>query len=57
MSENKTESAGSELTDSHCHLADPRLLDDVDSLIDRAHAAGVTTLISVGAIGTIVTTA
>ena len=44
-----------ELTDSHCHLADPRLRDDVDSLIDRAHAAGVSMLISVGAIGGIST--
>ena len=44
-----------DLVDSHCHLADPRLRDDLDSIIDRAHQAGVTTLISVGAIGTITT--
>jgi TatD DNase family protein len=44
-----------DLIDSHCHLADPRLRDDFDSIIDRAHQAGVTTLISVGAIGTITT--
>jgi TatD DNase family protein len=44
-----------DVIDSHCHLADPRLRDDVDSIIGRANAAGVTTLISVGAIGSIVT--
>ncbi len=44
-----------EVIDTHCHLADPRLRDDVDSIIDRARASGVTTLIAVGAIGTIAT--
>lgn len=41
------------LVDSHCHLADPRLLDDVDEVIARARLAGVETIISVGAIGPI----
>ena len=41
------------LIDSHCHLADPRLRDDVDSVIARAAEGGVTTLRSVGAIGSI----
>jgi TatD DNase family protein len=41
--------------DSHCHLADPRLRDDAAAIIERACAAGVTTLISVGAIGAIET--
>ena len=43
------------VTDSHCHLADPRLRDDVDATIERAHAVGVTRLIAVGAIGSIET--
>jgi TatD DNase family protein len=42
-----------ETADSHCHLADPRLHRDVAQIIARANAAGVTTLISVGAIGAI----
>ncbi|HLW69617.1 MAG TPA: TatD family hydrolase [Candidatus Binataceae bacterium] len=41
--------------DSHCHLADPRLREDVEAVIARARAAGVETIISVGAIGTIET--
>jgi len=43
------------VTDSHCHLADPRLRDETDATIERAHAAGVMRLISVGAIGSIET--
>jgi TatD DNase family protein len=43
------------VTDSHCHLADPRLRDELDALLERARAAGVATIISVGAIGTIET--
>jgi TatD DNase family protein len=42
-----------ELVDSHCHLADVRLRDDLDGIISRAQSAGVTTIISVGAIGPI----
>jgi TatD DNase family protein len=44
-----------DLIDSHCHLADARLRDDVDGVIARARLAGVRTIISVGAIGTIET--
>jgi TatD DNase family protein len=43
------------LIDSHCHLADARLRDDADGIIARARMAGVTTIISVGAIGPIET--
>jgi TatD DNase family protein len=43
----------SPVVDSHCHLADARLRDDIDGIIARAHLAGVTTIISVGAIGPI----
>ena len=43
------------LIDSHCHLADARLRDDADGIIARARLAGVTTIISVGAIGAIET--
>lgn len=43
------------VTDSHCHLADPRLRDEVDAVVERARAAGVATLITVGAIGSIET--
>lgn len=42
-----------EIIDSHCHLADARLRDDVVGAIARARAAGVTRMISVGAIGPI----
>lgn len=34
-----------ELIDSHCHLADPRLRADIDGVLARAAAAGVTRLI------------
>ena len=43
------------VADSHCHLADPRLRDDVADVIARARDAGVTTLIAVGAIDSIAT--
>jgi TatD DNase family protein len=46
-------SAPINVADSHSHLADPRLRDDVEAVIARAHAAGVLTIISVGAIGAI----
>lgn len=39
--------------DTHCHLADAKLRDDVEGVIARACAAGVAQLISVGAIGPI----
>ncbi len=41
------------IIDTHCHLADPRLRDEVDAVLTRAEAAGVTTMLSVGAIGPI----
>jgi TatD DNase family protein len=41
------------LVDTHCHLADPRLRDDTDAVIARAHEAGARLLIAVGAIGSI----
>jgi TatD DNase family protein len=43
----------SALIDSHCHLADDRLSGDIEGIISRAQAAGVDTLVSVGAIGPI----
>jgi TatD DNase family protein len=43
------------IVDSHCHLADPRLCDDADRAIAAARLAGVTTIIAVGAIGSIET--
>lgn len=43
------------LVDTHCHLADPRLLVEADTIIERARAAGVSTLVVVGAIGSIET--
>src|SRR5258708_4587719 len=39
--------------DSHCHLADAKFRDDVEGAIERAHAAGVAQIVSVGAIGSI----
>ncbi len=39
--------------DTHCHLADLRLRDDVEGVIARAREAGVRQMISVGAIGPI----
>src|SRR6266481_96227 len=39
--------------DTHCHLADAKFRDDVEAVIERATAAGVSQLISVGAIGPI----
>ncbi|HEV3112287.1 MAG TPA: TatD family hydrolase [Candidatus Binataceae bacterium] len=44
-----------ELVDTHCHLADSRLLADATALIARADAAGVRAIVSVGAIGPIQT--
>src|SRR5579864_478654 len=43
------------IIDSHCHLADPRLRDDVEGAIGRARDAGVDSIIAVGAIGTLET--
>jgi TatD DNase family protein len=41
------------VVDTHCHLADPKFRDDVEAVIERAVAAGVSQMISVGAIGPI----
>jgi len=43
------------IVDSHCHLADSRLRDEIEGIIGRACLAGVATIISVGAIGPIET--
>lgn len=40
---------GVELVDSHCHLDDERFGDDLQAVIDRAVAAGVTRMITIGA--------
>jgi TatD DNase family protein len=34
--------------DSHCHLDDARFADDLDAVLDRASAAGVTRILSIG---------
>lgn len=41
------------LTDTHCHLADPKLRGDLDAILARAREAGLRLMISVGAIGSI----
>jgi len=41
------------LIDSHCHLADAKLRDDVEGVLARAAEAGVVQMVSVGAIGPI----
>ena len=46
-------SKGLRIVDTHCHLADAKLRDDVDGVIARAYAAGVIQIVSVGAIGPI----
>jgi len=43
------------LIDTHCHLADPKLRDDLDAVLERATAAGVGYIVAVGAIGSIET--
>ncbi|HET6762790.1 MAG TPA: TatD family hydrolase [Longimicrobiaceae bacterium] len=35
------------LTDTHAHLADERILPDVDAVVERARAAGVTTIVCI----------
>src|SRR5579862_690375 len=35
-------------TDSHCHLDGERFADDLDQVLDRASAAGVTRMLSIG---------
>lgn len=41
------------LTDTHCHLADPGLGGDLSGVLERARAAGVERIVSVGALGPI----
>ncbi|MFI5352689.1 MAG: TatD family hydrolase [Candidatus Binatales bacterium] len=41
------------LIDTHCHLVDPKLYGDLEGVLARAAGAGVSTIISVGAIGPI----
>jgi TatD DNase family protein len=41
------------LIDSHCHLADAKLRDDVEGILARASEAGIVQMVSVGAIGPI----
>jgi TatD DNase family protein len=36
------------MIDSHCHLTDPRLLTQVDAVLERAAAAGVTAMVTIG---------
>jgi TatD DNase family protein len=38
----------SEMIDSHCHLTDPRLMEQLDAVLTRAAAAGVTRMITIG---------
>jgi TatD DNase family protein len=40
-----------ELIDSHCHVAEPEFDADRDAVLARAAAAGVTTVVCVGAVG------
>src|SRR2546421_291431 len=35
------------LTDSHCHLDDKRFADDLDAVLDRAAAAGITRILTI----------
>src|SRR5258706_4700090 len=43
------------ITDTHCHLADPKLYGDLAGVLERAPTAGVDTIVSVGAISSIET--
>ncbi|HEX8325607.1 MAG TPA: TatD family hydrolase [Tepidisphaeraceae bacterium] len=36
------------MIDSHCHLTDPRLFDQIDAVLARAKAAGVTAMVTIG---------
>jgi len=36
------------MIDTHCHLADPRLFEQIETVLARAAAAGVTRIISIG---------
>ncbi len=41
------------LIDTHCHLADPKLDQDLEAVLERARIAGIAKIVSVGAIGSI----
>jgi TatD DNase family protein len=43
------------IIDTHCHLADKRIDPDLDSVLERAAEAGISKIVSVGAIGSIET--
>ena len=43
------------IIDTHCHLADPKLYADLDSVLSRAADAGIAAIVSVGAISSIET--
>ncbi|HMB95056.1 MAG TPA: TatD family hydrolase [Tepidisphaeraceae bacterium] len=36
------------MIDSHCHLTDPRLFEQLDAVLSRAAAAGVKKMITIG---------
>src|ERR1700690_3636712 len=36
------------MTDTHCHLTDPRLADQIGKVMSRAAAAGVTRMVTIG---------
>ncbi len=36
------------LFDTHCHLSDPRLLNELDAVLERAAEAGVRRITSIG---------
>jgi TatD DNase family protein len=43
------------LIDTHCHLADAKLRNDLDMVLERAAAAGIGWIVAIGAIGSIET--
>jgi len=43
----------SNLVDTHCHLADPKLRVDLEAILDRARTAGLHMMVAVGAVGSI----
>jgi TatD DNase family protein len=43
------------IIDTHCHLADPKLFSDLEGILHRAMDAGISAIVSVGAISSIET--